>query len=131
MFKITPHEDWYEDGIEGSEDPEQCWRLDPPDTDIQVQLFAVPVHWSKKEDDFLPGKSQDEWKNPRLFIEYDVRGAGSDGCGRIRYACDAWTISDEFAEELLEAWNDEAVDLLRQQIDHVMALPNQPDMCES
>lgn len=122
MFKLTEaHPSWYRDGIEQhrlGHIAEELWRLDV-NADVQVQLFAQPVHWDFNADNF--DGPNDEWYKPRLFIERDTRDV--TGEHRVYYACYVWKITEEEASKLLSLCLEDAVLILAAKIDYVMNLP--------
>lgn len=135
MIKLSQsniHKDWYFDEIESSrklKKVEALWRLDV-DEHIQVQLFLTPMHWDFKKYDF--NGPDDEWHEPRIFIERDSRENLEGGDQkRVYYACSAWPLTESQALELLTASKDEAVQRLRDNIACVMGLPCDQKMCDA
>lgn len=139
MFKISCRQtEWYEDGIEVTSGlSDQCWRLDLDD-EIQIQLFAYPVHFNADLDRFVgEGNERDaehEYRAARLFIERDVREATEEEKRRavnrrVHYACEDFKISDETALLLFKSKPEEVAKMLKREIITVRRLPSRPEFC--
>jgi hypothetical protein len=114
MFQITNvHRDWYEDGVE---DGENLWRLDWPE--YQAQLFCKLDHDDRK---VVVNADGLRYVSARLLIERDRRDESGDN--RIDYACEAWPISPEQAQELLRMDREGAKAAMAAKIAVVQGLP--------
>ena len=119
---MDTHKHWYHDGVEDDED---LWRLDPIQ-DIQVQVSVNVVQDpTEKDKDVVHGNDFS------LFIEHDVRKKSPhDPAERIKYSGDVFPITADEARKLLLMDNATAVVYLKEKIDHVIALPNDPKYCK-